>query len=229
MMYDLYMADRLYSSWSLRGWLLFEKFGVPYRVRDVGLYAGTMAADMAPVSPARLVPAIATPDGTVVGESLAIAETLAERHPEAGIWPADPACRATARWLCAEMATGFGALRGECPMQLRQCYTGFTPSEAVLGDLERLAVLWAHARAVSGAAEGWLMGAFSAVDVFFAPVVARITGYGLPVGASAHSYCQRWLADPAFLQWRADALACAPETDPYALDLPARPWPGDAG
>ena len=102
MTYDLYIADRMFSSWSLRGWLMFDSFGLPVRPHMVGLYAGTMATDMAPVAPARLVPALRTPEGTVIGESLAMAETLAERHPEAGLWPADPALRATARWLCTD-------------------------------------------------------------------------------------------------------------------------------
>ena len=99
MTYDLYIGDRTFSSWSLRGWLMMEKFNLPYRAHLVGLYSGTMAADLAALAPVRLVPAMRTPDGTVVGESLAMAETLAERHPDAAMWPADPAARATARWL----------------------------------------------------------------------------------------------------------------------------------
>ena len=93
MTYDLYIGDRTFSSWSLRGWLMLEKFGLPYRAHLVGLYSGTMAQDLAPLAPTRLVPALRLPDGTVVGETLAMAETLAERHPDAGLWPADPAAR----------------------------------------------------------------------------------------------------------------------------------------
>ena len=78
MTYDLHITDQMYSSWSLRGWLMFEKFGVPVTTHMAGLYSGTMAEDLKPLAPARLVPVIRTPDGTVVGESLAIAETLAE-------------------------------------------------------------------------------------------------------------------------------------------------------
>ena len=119
MTYDLYIGDRLFSSWSLRGWLMFEKFDIPCNTHMIGLYSGTMAQDMAPLAPARLVPAIRTPDGTVVGESLAIGETLAEHHPDAGHWPTNPAARATARWLCAEMTAGFTARRDAGPMQLK--------------------------------------------------------------------------------------------------------------
>ena len=122
MTYDLFLGDRMYSSWSLRGWLSCAAFDLPVRTNFVGLYSGTMAADLAPLAPARLVPVLRTPDGCVIGESLAIAETLAERHPEAGLWPDTPAQRATARWLCAEMVAGFAALRGDCPMQFQRIF-----------------------------------------------------------------------------------------------------------
>ena len=96
MTYDLFIGDRTFSSWSLRGWLMLEKFNLPHRVNMVGLYTGTMAEDLAPVAPAHLVPVLRTAEGTVVGETMAMAETLAERHPDAGMWPEDPAARATA-------------------------------------------------------------------------------------------------------------------------------------
>ncbi|MFW8594353.1 glutathione S-transferase [Cribrihabitans neustonicus] len=224
MTYDLYIGDRMFSSWSLRGWLMLEKFSLPHRVHMVGLYSGTMAEDLAPLAPARLVPALRTPEGTVVGESLAIAETLAERHPEAGLWPAEPAARATARWLTAEMAAGFGALRSACPMQLAHVYEGFEPSQAVRDDLARIETLFAHARKISGTAEGWLFGAYSLADVFYTPIAARITGYGLPVSAGTRAYCRALLSDPAFLQWQAEAHEVTYDPEPYRLDLPRRPW-----
>ena len=95
--YDLYIGDRTFSSWSLRGWLLLEKFRLDFQTHLVGLYGGTMAADMAHLAPAKLVPTPRMPDGTVVGESLAIAETLAEHHPDIAIWPADPAAALAVR------------------------------------------------------------------------------------------------------------------------------------
>lgn len=225
MSYDLYIGDRMYSSWSLRGWLMLEKFGLPCRLHMVGLYTGTMARELAPLAPARLVPVLRTPEGTVVGETLAMAETLAERHPEAGLWPADAAARATARWLCAEMATGFTALRGACPMQLQRQYRGFEPSEAVQADLDRLETLWAHARRVSGADDGWLFGAYSLADVFYTPVAARLIGYDLPVSAAARSYAMRLLSDPAVRSWRAQAQRVNYDPEPYACDLDAADWP----
>lgn len=225
MTYDLYIGDRLFSSWSLRGWLMLEKFGIPHRSHMIGLYSGTMAEDMADLAPARLVPTLVTPDGIVIGESLAMAETLAERHPDAGLWPNDPAARATARWLCAEMVAGFTALRGQCPMQLAHCFVGFEPSTDTQADLARIEALWAHARHVSDAKSGPLFGTYSLADVFYTPVAARIVGYGLPVSEANLAYCHTLLADPAVQAWRNQALEITYDPFPYALNLETQEWP----
>ena len=225
MTYELYIGDRMFSSWSLRGWLMFEKFDIPCKTYMIGLYSGTMADDMAALAPARLVPAVRTPDGTVIGESLAVAETLAERHPNAGLWPMDATARATARWLCAEMTAGFGALRDACPMQLQYCHAGYEASDAVLRDLARVETLWAHARKVSGSTTGYLFGDYSLADVFYTPVAARIVGYGLPISDSARAYCEVLLKDKAIFEWRKEAQKITYDPDPYALGLPTTPWP----
>ncbi|MBW4706248.1 glutathione S-transferase [Roseobacter sp. YSTF-M11] len=225
MTYDLYIGDRSFSSWSLRGWLMMEKFGIPFRTHLVGLYSGTMASDLAPLAPARLVPVLRTPDGTIVGESLAMAETLAERHPGKAFWPKDPAQRARARWLCAEMASGFSALRAACPMQLQHVDTGFAPSVDVLADLDRIETIWTDARQISGAGDGWLFGAYSLADVFYAPVAARIIGYDLPVSDGTRAYCDAVLDDPAFRQWRAEGLKEAYDPFPYPVTETVTDWP----
>jgi len=226
MTYDLIIADRMYSSWSLRGWLMFEKFGIPCRVTMARLYTDAFARDMAAFAPARLVPAIRTPEGEVLGETLAIAETLAERHPDAGLWPEDPAARMLARWLACEMHAGFAALRGECPMQLLHQYQGFEVSAAVQRDLDRLQELWALARDRFGQGGPWLFGDYSLADVFFAPVAARIAGYGLSVDDGAAGYVAEHLRDGAFRRWRAMAVVRATGPSPYPLDLPGGDWPG---
>jgi len=224
MTYELYIGDRMFSSWSLRGWLMLEKFAIPHTTHMIGLYSGTMAKDMAHLAPARLVPTLRTPEGTVVGESLAMAETLAERHPDAGFWPTDPAQRATARWLCAEMVGGFGALRGECAMQLGHIWEGFAVTDAVKVDLARIETLWQHARNVSGSTDGFLFGAYSLADVFYTPVAARIIGYDLPVSEASRAYCAALLSDPAVLDWQEQARKVHYDPVPYAMDLPKRPW-----
>jgi len=226
--YDLAIADRAYSSWSLRGWLMLDAFGLPVKTHAARLYTDEVQRLLTGFFPARTVPAMRTPEGTVVSESLAIAEELASRHPEAGIWPADPAARAVARSLASEMHAGFSALRSHCPMNLRVSYTDCAPPDAVLADLARLELLWSWARQETGAQEAWLCGAYSAVDAFFAPVAARIAGYNLPVGAEAAAYVAAHLAHPSFRRWRAMGLADGADQDFYRRDYPRRPWPGPA-
>ncbi|MEM6371845.1 MAG: glutathione S-transferase [Pseudomonadota bacterium] len=224
MTYDLYIGDRTFSSWSLRGWLMMEKFNIPHRIHMIGLYAGTMADDLAPLAPAWLVPVMRTPDGIIVGETLAMAETLSDAFPDRTLWPMQAGARATARWLCAEMTSGFTALRGACPMQLQRVNTGFIPSEAVRADLTRIETLWAHATKFKS--EGpWLFGAYSLADAFFAPVCARITGYALPVSDAARAYCTQTITDPAFKAWRAEGLKTTYDPFPYDIGTSSHDWP----
>lgn len=225
MAYELYIGDRMYSSWSLRGWLMLEKFAIPHNTHLVGLYAGTMAQDMAHLAPARLVPALETDQGLVIGESLAMGETLAEHFPTAGLWPRAADQRATARWLVSEMVAGFAALRGDCPMQLSHVWKGFTPSKAVLADLARIEALFAHARKISGAPDGYLFGSYSLAEVFYTPVAARIIGYDLPVSAATRAYCELLLLDPAVLKWQSLAREVTYDPEPYLLDLERAAWP----
>lgn len=226
--YTLAIGDRSYSSWSLRGWLMFDAFGIPVTTRSARLYSDELPALLSGFAPARTVPAARLPDGTVVMESIAIAEELASRHPRAGHWPEEPAARAVARSLAAEMHAGFAALRSHCPMNLRVSYTGCAPPPDVLADLARLELLWSWARNQTGATGPWLCGAYSAADAFFAPVAARIATYALPAGPAAAAYVAAHLAHPAFRRWRAEGLAEGPDQPFYRRDWPQRPWPGPA-
>ncbi|SFJ32962.1 glutathione S-transferase [Celeribacter neptunius] len=228
MSYDLFIADKSFSSWSLRGWLLFEKFGIPYTEHLLGLYAGTMQEELKPLTPARFVPTVRTPEGWVIGESIALAETLAERHPEAGIWPEDAEARIYARWLVAEMHAGFTALRGACAMQLLHQYQGFEITDAVQADLDRLELVLGIAFERFSGEGPWLFGRFTAADAFYAPVAARITGYDLPVSQRLQAYVATHLKDPAFKAWRAEGLKVSYDPAPYALDLPTQDWPDPA-
>jgi glutathione S-transferase len=225
----LAIADRTYSSWSLRGWLMFARFELPVTVRTATIYTPAFPAMLADFGAARTAPALRIEeDGRAFAlwETPAIAETLAERHPDRPFWPADPARRALARTLAAEMHAGFLALRAACPMNLRRAYAGFEPSDAVRADLARIEALWDLARATATRDGPWLFGAYSLADAFYAPVAARIAGYGLPVGPAAAAYVTAHLAEPAFRAWRAASLGEPHVQERYELGLPERPWPG---
>lgn len=224
MAYDLFIGDRLFSSWSMRGWLMLDAFDLPVNVHMTDLYGTAFADDLEPLHPARLVPVLRLPDGTIVGESLAMAETLAERHPEAGLWPSDPVLRARARWLCAEIASGFLALRASCPMQLRHVNAGFKPPAEVKADIARIETIWDAARTL--AAEGeWLLGAYSLADVFYTPVAARIVGYDLPVSDAARAYCKQLLSTEPVRRWRIKGLEVTYDPFPYETFPPLVDWP----
>lgn len=226
MEYTLIIGDRTYSSWSLRAWLILDVFGLPHALKHVSFSDddanGWKEIDALPT--ARTVPTLVTPDGAIVSDSLAIAEELASRHPEAGLWPTDISARAVARTLSAEMHSGFSALRQECPMNLRVAYSGFEPNQAVRADVDRIEVIWQDAFARIGGP--WLVGEYSVVDAFYAPVAARIAGHGISVGPVAQSYVGQQLAHPAFRRWRAMSLVRGPNLSRYAKDNAQVAWPG---
>lgn len=228
MTFTLAIVDPAYSSWSLRGWLLFQRFGLDFNVERAQLRTPSLDDMLRRFAPARTVPALRIDGGrapVLVWDSLAIAETLAERYRDIDFWPTDPVARGLARSLAAEMHASFSALRSACPMNLRRAVTGFVPSDAVRADVARLEGLWQAALAFE--AEGdWLFGRYSVADAFFAPVATRIATYNLPVGDAAAAYVATHLADPAFRQWRAMGLADPVVQQQYEFDLLERPWPG---
>lgn len=228
MSYHLVIGDYAYSSWSLRGWLLFEKFGIARELTLLDFKAEqSVAEQLAEFAPARTVPTIRTPSGAIISESYAIAEELANQHPEKGIWPSDPKLRGIARSLSAEMHSGFMALREACPMNLRTAYDWEAPSEAVLKDLARVEEIWELAVEASKDLPGdWLCGEYSAADAMYAPVAMRIAGYGLPVGETASAYVDKHLNDLAFRRWRAMGMVCGAHLNRYDKDYPTRDWPG---
>ncbi|MFY0596823.1 MAG: glutathione S-transferase [Cognatishimia sp.] len=228
MSYHLVIGDYAYSSWSLRGWLLFEKFDI---ARDLTLLdfssESSVYEQLAEFYPARTVPTIRTPAGAIISESYAIAEELADQHPNKGIWPQDPKLRAIARSLAAEMHSGFTALREACPMNLRTACQWEQPSAEVLKDLARIEDIWNVAfEASQDQSGGWLCGDYSAVDAMYAPVAMRIAGYGLPVGPTARAYVEKHLNDLAFRRWRAMGMVRGAHLSHYENDFRTRDWPG---
>ncbi len=221
MAYTLYLGDAAYSSWSLRGWLLLDAFGIPFRPAWIPMYSDAFTDMQTRNAPARTVPALEI-DGAdaLVWESLAIAETLAERHPDAGHWPQDVAARAGVRSLAAEMHASFRALRDRPSMNLRRIYNGFEPTEAESADANRVQELWSWALNRFG---GPYLGGetFGAVDAMFAPVATRFITYGFALNAPAKAYVKTIYAHPSFRRWHAMADADPRILTRYDLDLPA--------
>ncbi len=217
----LAIGDRRYSSWSLRGYLLMETVGAPYRSRHAPMRTEAFAELQRDLAPGRTVPMLQVGEA-LAWDSLAIAETLAEMFPDAGLWPDDSAPRAMARSMAAEMHSGFGALRSACPMNLGRRYAGFEPSDEVRADVERIVALWRLAQ--GGRGGPWLFGdRFGAVDAFFAPVASRFATYGLTDDSVAVAYMEAIHAHPQFRRWRAMGEAEARPLAHYEFDLPDAP------
>ncbi|MEI7035447.1 glutathione S-transferase family protein [Fulvimonas yonginensis] len=201
-MYELYIANKNYSSWSLRPWLLMVERGIAFHERPVALRDGSSWEAFRRFSPSGKVPCLRDGD-TVVWESLAIVEYLAERHP--GVWPDEARARAWARCVAAEMHAGFTTLRSTCPMNCAVRVRLHGIDAPLRRDLDRLSELWNEGLACFGGP--FLAGpAFGAVDAFFAPVAWRIHSYGLALDEASLAYAQRLRGLPGMQRWYADAL-----------------------
>jgi glutathione S-transferase len=203
-MYTLHIANKNYSSWSLRPWVLLSELGIPFEERLSPFLAGSGASSAAfrAFSPTGRVPCLHDGD-TVVWDSLAIAEYLAERHP--GVWPSDPLARAWARCAAAEMHAGFAPLRNDCAMICGMRVRLHSISASLQKDITRLAELWNEGLHRFGGP--FLAGeTFGAVDAFYAPVAFRIQTYGLAIDGAAAGYAARLCALPSMQRWYAEAL-----------------------
>ncbi|MGO4572852.1 glutathione S-transferase family protein [Microvirga sp. 2TAF3] len=228
-MYALYIANKNYSSWSLRPWVLMRELGIPFEERMVPFTGMSNWESFRDFSPTGKVPCLK--DGnTVVWESLGIAEYLAERHD--GVWPKDAQARAWARCAAAEMHSGFGTLRGRCPMNCGIRVRLDEMPDALKQDIARIGELWNEGLTRFGGP--FLAGkAFTAVDAFFAPVAFRIQSYGLVLDDASMAYVKRLLALPAMQSWYEAGLAEtfrepgheaeAKETGTWLEDLRAKP------
>lgn len=214
-MYTLYLGNKNYSSWSLRGWLAMKLAGAPFDEVMVALSDGgpPNPANRA-FSPSARVPCLHDGD-VVVWDSLAIGETLAERH--AGLWPADGATRAWARSVCCEMHSGFTALRREMTMCIRERVDVRPWSPLLAADVARVAEIWNEGRRRFGGGGAYLCGALSLADAFYAPVAFRFRTYGVAPDGAAGAYLSELLAHPLLREWEAAALA---ETAVVEVDEP---------
>lgn len=196
----LYIGNRNYSSWSLRAWFLLTEAGIDFEEVRVPLDTPEFRARIRELSPAGRVPVMHL-GSQVVWDSLAIAETVAERWPDRCLWPADDAARAHARSISAEMHSGFAALRNEMPMNCRAMGRRVRLSDATAADIERIQSIWADCAGRYGGGDGWLFGRFGIADAMYAPVVFRFRTYGVNVAESAIAYPERVLKSKAIQNW----------------------------
>ena len=201
----LIIANKLYSSWSLRPWILMQALGIPFEETVIPMYFPDSKARMLDVSPTGKMPCLVDGDVTV-WESLAIMEYLHELFPEKGVWPGDVKARAHARAAANEMHAGFQALRNACPMNLGKRFAPREFGSEVADNVRRLEGLWSQARVRFGADGPFLYGRFGAADAMFAPVVTRLDTYQIPVSSETRRYMDAVVKHPAFVAWRAAAL-----------------------
>lgn len=222
---QLYIGNKNYSSWSMRPWVLLTQAGIPFEevmVRFDSLDAGsTFKNTIGRINPVGKVPVLVD-DGFAVWDTLAIAEYLAERFPEHRLWPANPQARARARSVCAEMHSGFSALRSHCGMNIEASLPEigriiWRDQPGVRADLARIETIWTELLAAHGGP--MLFGAFGIADAYFAPVCSRIRTYALPVSPTVQAYVDRVHALPGVQAWVQQALA---EHDFVDFDEPYR-------
>ncbi len=200
----LYLGNRRYSSWSLRGWLAVRLAGLDVEEVVIPLDGGATEA-VRRISPSALVPYLEH-RGLHIWESLAICEYCAERAP--ALWPADLAARTHARVIAAEMHAGFRELRLAMPMNLGRDFSGAGRTAGALADIARIETIWAETRARFGGGGDFLFGAtFNAADAMYAPVVARLLGYRPDLTAASRAYCDAVRAHPLIMAWYSDAAA----------------------
>lgn len=203
-MLELVIGNKKYSSWSLRPWVLLKHFDLPFKETVIGLDLPDTAANIARYSKAGKVPVLLDEDVTV-WDTLAIAEYLAEKFSDRGLWPADRRLRARARSASAEMHSGFANLRTDCSMKILESHPLKELRPETRADVERVVSLWNECLGESGGP--FLFGGFSVADAMYAPVVSRFRTYALPSSGEATRYLERMWALPAMQAWVEGARA----------------------
>jgi glutathione S-transferase len=184
--------------------LLLREAGIDFVEHRIALDLASTAAEIANFTPAGTVPVLQL-DELTVWDTLAIAETVAERYPDAGLWPGDAAARAHARSICAEMHAGFAVLRNSMPMNCRAMGRKVPLPDKLTREIDRVIAIWSDCRHRYGGGEGWLFDNFSVADAMYAPVVLRLRTYGINLPESALHYPRRLLQSAAMQEWLAAA------------------------
>jgi glutathione S-transferase len=215
----LIIGNKNYSSWSLRPWIAMKVAGIAFDEEVIPLYEPGSRERVLKYSPAGKVPVLID-DGVAIWESLAILEYLAEKFPKASLWPVDAAARSHARVVATEMHGGFAPLRRACPMNLWLPPKPRPQTEEVMDNVRRIDALWRDCRARFGRGGDFLFGAFGAADAMYAPVVARLHNFGIPVGPEAKAYMAAVMALPAWGEWLEAALK-----EPWVMQGNEPDWP----
>ena len=204
----LVIGNKVYSSWSLRPWIIMQAFAIPFEEAVVQLRETDTRDRILAHSPSGKVPALID-GGVTVWDSLAIMEYLADRFPSHAIWPKDRIARAHARCVSAEMHSGFTALRTACSMNVTRRFKARDRGEAVAADVARITAIWREARETFGASTGkpFLYGDFSAADGMYAPVVTRFHTYSIDADPVSQAYMDAVLSHPAYAAWLAGAVS----------------------
>lgn len=210
----LVMGNRNYSSWSMRAWLAVEQTGAPFREEMIWFDEDGDRGKRLAWSPAGRVPVLRHGELTV-WDSLAIGEYLAELCPEAGLWPHDPAARARARSLCAEMHSGFFAIRNKLPLNCRARAAARDRGSEVGAEVRRVVEIWEGTRREYGSGGEFLFGARSLADAFFAPVASRFQTYAIALDGAAAEYAANLLACPPVRDWLEKAETEGHPDPPY--------------
>jgi glutathione S-transferase len=200
----LAIANKNYSSWSMRPWVLLTQAGIAFEEIQLKFSDSGKVAGIEPYSPTRQVPVLIV-DGEPVWDSLAIAEAVAELFPHKQLWPAEPRARQIARSICAEMHGGFRDLRGAMPVNIRASLPGKGMSPAVQRDIDRIVEIWESCRARFGNGGELLFGQFTAADAYYAPVATRFLTYAVTLPPAAQRYAGALLQLPAVREWIAQA------------------------
>ena len=224
----LVIGNKNYSSWSMRPWVLLKQKNVPFTERMLKFHSAEWSEHIATLSPTKLVPVLwdgepGEASSLAVWDTMAIAEYLADRFPDKGIWPSDARARARARSVACEMHSGFRNLRNTMPMNIRNQHPGKGLTPETARDIARVEQIWAECQREFGAGGPFLFGEFSAADAMYAPVVMRFATYHPPLTDVSKAYCSAMANAPGVAAWIAEAKK---ETEFVAEDEPYCPAPG---